>query len=48
MTMRPNALHLTRPSRHCCNRGVSWAGSLSYIGSLPASHVSHERTVFFD
>ena len=18
-----------RPSRHCCNRGVSWAGSLS-------------------
>ena len=26
----PNhALQRTRPSRYCCNRGVSWAGSLS-------------------
>ena len=23
------ALQRTRPSRHCCNRGVPWAGSLS-------------------
>lgn len=31
VTTRPNhALqHLTRPSRHCCNRGVPRAGSLS-------------------
>ena len=28
--VRPNhALQRTRPSRYCCNRGVSWAGSLS-------------------
>src|SRR5712691_1850442 len=29
--MRPNkdALQRTRPSRHCCNPRVSWAGSLS-------------------
>ena len=24
-----HALQRTRPSHHCCNRGVSWAGSLS-------------------
>ena len=29
-TQRPNhALQRTRPSRHCCNRGFPWAGSLS-------------------
>ena len=28
--VRPNhALQRTRPSHHCCNRSVSWAGSLS-------------------
>jgi hypothetical protein len=26
---RPNHARLTRPSRHCCNRGVPRAGSLS-------------------
>ena len=32
----PNhALHLTRPSHHCCNRGVPWAGSLS-LGPRPS------------
>src|SRR5687768_7211792 len=32
----PNhALQRTRPSRHCCNRSVSWAGSLS-LGRFPA------------
>ena len=30
MTTRPNhALQRTRPSRHCCNPCVPWAGSLS-------------------
>ncbi len=30
VTMRPNhALQRTRPSRHCCKRASSWAGSLS-------------------
>ncbi len=30
MRNRPNhALQRTRPSHHCCNRGVSWAGSLT-------------------
>jgi hypothetical protein len=29
-TQRPNhALQRTRPSRHCCNRGLPQAGSLS-------------------
>jgi hypothetical protein len=32
---RPNrALQRTRPSRYGCNRTPSWAGSLTYIGSL--------------
>src|SRR5438445_13193037 len=29
-----HALQRTRPSRYCSNRRVSWAGSLTYIGSL--------------
>jgi hypothetical protein len=35
MNQWPNhALQRTRPSHHCCNRGVPWAGSLS-LGRWP-------------
>ena len=36
MTWPNHALQRTRPSRSGCNRGVSWAGSLS-LGSLGVS-----------
>jgi hypothetical protein len=32
--MPNHALQRTRPSHHCCNRGVSWAGSLSFGHSV--------------
>ena len=40
----PNhALQRTRPSRHCCNRRVSWAGSLSLgrSGATDMAALSH-------
>ena len=30
-TRPKHALQRTRPSHHCCNRSVSWAGSLSLV-----------------
>lgn len=42
--MRPNhALQGTRPSHHCCNHGIPWAGSLSlgcYVVSAKVTSVN--------
>ena len=39
--------HLTRPSRHCCNRGVSRAGSLS-LGRSASSYEHHKQKDHLD
>jgi hypothetical protein len=45
-TTRPNhALQRTRPSHHCCNRGIPWAGSLSLGRSTTQKPTRPDRNI---